>query len=144
VGSSPACPRSDLCVMFSYELFDGGLDYESIGRIHRGEFDEWISALARAGLFTNEGIRSIEQQWRDDPRTLLDALLSKADEVTVKRYQDIWVAHGRPALDLPIEVSVCDVACPRLRAAPTSQLEHGTGCRSSMEFWPPNLDLACV
>jgi len=117
VGSSPQCPRSHLCAMFAYELFDGGLDYEWIGRIHRGKFDEWISALARAGLYTNEGIRSTERQWREDPRTLLDALLAEADEVTVKRCQDIWAAHGRAALGRPIEVSVCDVGCPRLRAA---------------------------
>jgi hypothetical protein len=118
VGSSPECPRSHPCAMFSYELLDGGLGDESIGRIHRGEFDDWISALARAGLFTNEGIRSIEQQWREDPRTLFDALLAEADEVTVKRCQDIWAAHGRAALGMPVEGSVCEVGCPRLRASP--------------------------
>jgi hypothetical protein len=103
VDSSPECPRSHLCAMFSYELLDGGLDDESIGRIHRGDFDEWISALARAGLFTNEGIRSIEQQWREEPRSLLDALLAAADEVTVKRCQDSWAEHDRAALGMPIE-----------------------------------------
>ncbi|WP_072688299.1 hypothetical protein [Rhodococcus marinonascens] len=85
-------PSSYISAMFSYEFFDNGVDYASIERIHRGEFDEWISALAGSGLFTNNEVRSMHQAWHLDPGTLLDALLADADEVTARRCQVIWAA----------------------------------------------------
>lgn len=45
-------------------LLDDGIDFVTIERIHRGEFDDWICALTGSGLFTNEEIRSIGREWR--------------------------------------------------------------------------------
>ncbi|MEV0948212.1 hypothetical protein [Rhodococcus sp. NPDC049939] len=85
-------PNGFISAMFSYEFLDDGVDYSSIEQIHQGEFDEWISALAGSGLFTNSEIRSIHQTWRMNPRTLFDALLADADEVTARRCEVIWAA----------------------------------------------------
>ncbi|AOW94855.1 hypothetical protein BFN03_11660 [Rhodococcus sp. WMMA185] len=85
-------PSSYVSAMFSYEFFEGGVDYESVERIYRGEFDEWISALAGSGLFTNNEVQSMHEAWRLRPRTLLDALLADADEVTARRCEVIWAA----------------------------------------------------
>lgn len=104
MNSRPRVPGGFVSAIFSYELLDDGLDYETIERIHRGEFEDWISALTGSGLFTNEEIRSIEQQWRENPRLFLDALLAEADEVTTRRCTATWAALERLAPGMPIEV----------------------------------------
>ncbi|MFD6062422.1 hypothetical protein [Rhodococcus wratislaviensis] len=90
-------PSSYISAMFSYEFLDGGIDYDSIEQIHRGEFDEWIFALAGSGFFTNEEVRSMVQEWRLNPKTLLNTLLADADEVTAKRCEVTWAALDRVA-----------------------------------------------
>ncbi|PQP18979.1 hypothetical protein [Rhodococcus opacus] len=72
----PPGSSSSLRALFSYELHDGAIDSAAIGRIHRGDIDDWISAVARAGWFTSTDIRTLEQRWRADPRALLDTLLA--------------------------------------------------------------------
>lgn len=90
-------PNSYISAMFSYEFLDGGISYDSIEQIHRGEFGEWIFALAGSGLFTNDEIRSMVREWRLNPKTLLSALLADADEVTAKRCEVTWAALDRVA-----------------------------------------------
>ncbi|MFF0817090.1 hypothetical protein ACFYVR_18305 [Rhodococcus sp. NPDC003318] len=80
---------------FSHDFVADGYDHDSVERIHRGDIDEWIHALAQSGLFTNLAVTSASESWRDDPHTLLDALLADADEVTVKRYEVAWDAMDR-------------------------------------------------
>ncbi|MFC9769744.1 hypothetical protein [Rhodococcus jostii] len=95
----PPGSSSSLCALFSYELHDGAIDSAAIGRIHRGDIDDWISAVARAGWFTSTDIRTLEQRWRADPRALLDTLLAGADEVTAKRCRGIWADYDAVADD---------------------------------------------
>lgn len=90
-------PSNYVSAMFAYEFIDGGIDYDSIEQIHRGEFDEWIFALAGSGLFTNTEVRDMARTWRQSPKSLLDALLADADEVTVKRCEVTWAALDRVA-----------------------------------------------
>ncbi|MCQ4118608.1 hypothetical protein [Rhodococcus tibetensis] len=80
---------------FSRDFGAEGFDYDTVERIHSGEFDEWMSALAQSGLFTNRTIAHARQRWQDDPRSLLDTLLTNADEMTVKRYEIVWQALDR-------------------------------------------------
>ena len=90
---SPPGPDSALRALFHHELHDGDIDAETIGRIHRGDIDDWITAVARAGWFTRTDIAAIEQGWRADPRTLLDTLLTGADDVTAAQCRNIWAAY---------------------------------------------------
>ncbi|QBJ98834.1 hypothetical protein ERC79_19620 [Rhodococcus sp. ABRD24] len=83
--------------MFSYEFLDGGVDYDCLERIHRGAVDEWVSAVAGSGLFTNSQVSRIDGHWRHEPKSLLAALLSEADEMTVKRCEMTWSALDRLA-----------------------------------------------
>ncbi|MCQ4119620.1 hypothetical protein [Rhodococcus tibetensis] len=76
--------------MFSLDLGDGDVDYDAVERIHGGEFDEWTLAAARSGLFPPHAVEALQQSWRETPRSLLDALLADADEMTRKRCNIIW------------------------------------------------------
>ncbi|WP_345341246.1 hypothetical protein, partial [Rhodococcus olei] len=69
-----------------------GIADDAVDRIHRGEIDDWVRALAWSGLFTNLVVASAAHAWRRDPRSLLDALLGAADEVTVRRVDAAWNA----------------------------------------------------
>ncbi|RVW08354.1 hypothetical protein EGT67_17770 [Prescottella agglutinans] len=82
--------------MFAYEFMDGGVDYDSLDRIHRGDVGEWVSAVAGSGLFTNSQVERIDVAWRLEPKSLLDTLLSEADEMTVRRCEMTWAALDRP------------------------------------------------
>ena len=81
--------------LFSYEFLDGGVDYDAVERIHRGCIDEWVEALDRSGLFGPAAVDELSRMWRRQPRTLLDTLLSAADQMTVRRCSITWSALDR-------------------------------------------------
>nr|WP_051918787.1 hypothetical protein [Prescottella defluvii] len=83
--------------MFSYEFLDGGIDYDALERIHRADVSDWVAAVAGSGLFTNAQVARIDAAWVRDPESLLTALLSEADEMTVKRARITWSALDRTA-----------------------------------------------
>lgn len=76
--------------MFSLDLDEGKVDHAAVARIHDGDFDEWILAAARSGLFSPQAVEALVQWWEDDPKSLFDALLVEADEITRKRYEVAW------------------------------------------------------
>ncbi|MFD1812543.1 hypothetical protein [Rhodococcus gannanensis] len=78
--------------MFSRDFIEDGLARVAVERIHRGDIGEWVRALAWSGLFSNLAVANTAQAWRRNPRSLLDALLGDADEVTVRRYDAAWRA----------------------------------------------------
>ncbi len=100
MSASSNCIEDYVAAMFAYEFMDGGVDYDSLARIHRGEVSDWVSAVAGSGLFTNAQVEGIDAVWRRDPKALLDTLLSEADEMTVRRCETTWAALDRPA---PVE-----------------------------------------
>lgn len=86
-----------LAAMFSYEFQGGGVDYDTIETIHRGEVDEWVVALAQSGLFENSVCLDAEETWKRRPRLLLDMLLLDADEMTRRRCDMAWASLDRLA-----------------------------------------------
>ncbi|WP_241665896.1 hypothetical protein [Prescottella subtropica] len=84
------CIEDYIAATFAYEFMDGVVDMEAIERLHRGDVREWVTAVAASGLFTAAQIDRIDAGWQCNPRSLLDALLSEADEVTVKRCETAW------------------------------------------------------
>lgn len=82
---------------FARDFVADGFADDAVERIHHGEIGEWVRALAWSGLFTNLVVANAAHAWRRDPRSLLDALLGDADEVTVKRYDLAWTALDRTA-----------------------------------------------
>ncbi len=95
-----------MAAMFAYEFMDGGVDYDSLDRIHSGDVGEWVSAVAGSGLFTNSQVERIDAAWHRDPRSLLATLLSEADEMTVKRCEMTWAALDRTEPLERVEVAV--------------------------------------
>ncbi|WP_068280677.1 hypothetical protein [Aldersonia kunmingensis] len=90
--------RSDVAVaMFGGECHDGGLDYETIEALHRGEIDDWLRALRESGRVGDDDLREIAREWRMNPRTLLDILLTEADEMTLRRCRTSWAVLDRLA-----------------------------------------------
>ncbi|MDV6271695.1 hypothetical protein [Rhodococcus globerulus] len=88
-----------ISAVFSYEFIDDDV----IERIHRGEMDDWIVDVARSGMFSKAEVCAIAQNWRSDPKSLLDALLVDVDEVTAKRCEVAWANLDRvasPAADV--------------------------------------------
>lgn len=83
--------------MFSCEVLDGGLDYATIERLHRGQIDDWLAALRTSGLVSAELVEAIGERWRMNPRQLLDILLGEADEMAQRRYRTTWAALDRLA-----------------------------------------------
>ncbi|EID78048.1 MULTISPECIES: hypothetical protein [Rhodococcus] len=55
-----------------------------------GDFDDWVLAATRSGLFTPREIEALARSWHADPRTLFGALLTYADDMTRKRYEIAW------------------------------------------------------
>ncbi len=45
-------PFECAAALFSYDFVSGGVDYDTLESLHRGEVTEWTSALRRSGLFT--------------------------------------------------------------------------------------------
>lgn len=88
---------SYVSAMFSYEFQDGGIDYDTIESIHRGDVDEWVTALAQSGLFERSTVLDAEYTWKYRPRLLLDMLLCDADEMTRRRCDMAWASLDRLA-----------------------------------------------
>ncbi|WP_067846546.1 hypothetical protein [Nocardia lijiangensis] len=88
--------RELIGALFADEFADGAVDLEALRRIHAGEFDGWLSALDRSGLFGKQALATVEEQWGRDPRILLDALLADADDVTRRRWLMAWSGLDRP------------------------------------------------
>ncbi len=78
--------------VFSYEFVDGGIDPDSLRRIHTGEITEWITALDRSGMFGKTVIATLSEQWQSNPRLLLDTLLDEVDDVSRRRCLVAWSA----------------------------------------------------
>ncbi|MCA1008179.1 hypothetical protein LCL87_20920 [Rhodococcus hoagii] len=95
MSASSNCIENYIAAMFAYEFMDGGVDLDSLERIHRGDVREWVGAVAGSGLFTNAQVARVDAGWRHDPKSLLDTLLSEADEMTVKRCETTWAALDR-------------------------------------------------
>lgn len=94
-------PGSDswnyVAAMFSYEFLGGGIEYDTIERIHRGEIDEWVQALSQSGLFDRAAIAQIADSWHQAPRQLFDMLVLDADEMTARRCSLAWSSLDRLA-----------------------------------------------
>ncbi|MFC9769545.1 hypothetical protein [Rhodococcus jostii] len=75
---------------FSPDFVAEGFNRDTLERIHSGAFEEWTLVLARSGLFSCRTLADALRSWQDDPHSLLGALLTDADEVTAKRYEDAW------------------------------------------------------
>ncbi|WP_338886083.1 hypothetical protein [Rhodococcus sovatensis] len=86
-----------VAAMFSYEFQDGGVEYDTIESIHRGDVGEWVTALAQSGLFEKATVLEAEDTWKQQPRLLLDMLLLDADEVTRRRCIMAWSSLDRLA-----------------------------------------------
>ena len=86
-----------VAAMFSYEFQDGGVDYDTIEMIHRGDVHEWVAALAQSGLFDKATVVEAEHSWKSRPRLLLDLLLHEADEMTRRRCDMAWFSLDRLA-----------------------------------------------
>ncbi|CCF61880.1 hypothetical protein [Nocardia cyriacigeorgica] len=84
--------RELVAAMFSAEFVDGGVDPAALRRVHAGEHREWATALDRSGMFGTETVAAVTAQWRADPRVLLEALLTEADDVTRRRCLAAWSA----------------------------------------------------
>ncbi|TQC49808.1 hypothetical protein EEB14_07600 [Rhodococcus sp. WS4] len=82
--------RDVVAAMFSFDLEDGDVDLDAVERIRAGEFDDWVSAAARSGLFASQEIEALARSWHADPRSLFEALLTDADDMTRKRYEIVW------------------------------------------------------
>jgi hypothetical protein len=92
-----------VAALFSYEFVTGGVDYDTVEAIHRGQVDDWVGALGRSGLFTDDAIAEYSVAWSEQPKLLFDILLRDADEVTARRCRTTWSALDRLApLTIPI------------------------------------------
>ena len=126
-------PGSDswnyVAAMFSYEFLGGGVEYDTIERIHRGEVDEWVHALLQSGMFESATVAAIADSWRAAPRRLFDMLVLDADEMTARRCSLAWSSLDRlapleqvqdrrvdPAVGLAVEV---------FRPQELGDLDHG-------------------
>ncbi|MGW4339565.1 hypothetical protein ACWEK5_43300 [Rhodococcus koreensis] len=90
-------PLLDLvAAVIAVDTSDESLDLDAVERIRQRQFDDWVLAAARSGLFTAGDIDTLVQCWRADPRSLFDALLANSDDLTRRRYQAIWNSLGVP------------------------------------------------
>jgi hypothetical protein len=90
-------PFDCAAALFSYDFVAGGVDYDTLESLHRGEVVEWIAALRRSGLFTDPEMDAVARAWTENPSLLLDALLRDADEMTVRRCRLAWASMDRLA-----------------------------------------------
>lgn len=86
-----------VAAMFSYEFQDGGVAYDTIEAIHRGQVRDWVVALSRSGLFDRATVLDAEAVWSTRPRLLLDLLLQGVDEMTRRRCIMAWASLDRLA-----------------------------------------------
>jgi hypothetical protein len=84
-------PRRDLAAAtLSFDLEDGDVDLDAVERIREGDFDDWVLAATRSGLFSPHEIEDLTWSWHTDPRSLFEALLTDSDEMTRRRYEIVW------------------------------------------------------
>lgn len=83
--------------MFSYDFVEDGVDYDTLEALHRGEITPWIEALAHSGLLGADEVAAVAREWSERPSLLLDALLTDADEMTVRRCRLAWASMDRLA-----------------------------------------------
>lgn len=85
----------------SPEFLDGGVDYESLERLHRSDVQQWVLALTQCGRFAPSMVAEAELAWRRNPKQLLELLLTHADEMTVRRCRITWASLDRLAPLVP-------------------------------------------
>lgn len=83
-------PRDVVAAMLSFDLDDGKVDLDAVERIRERDFDDWVLAATRSGLFSPREIEALARLWHADPRSLFEALLTDADDMTRKRYEIAW------------------------------------------------------
>ncbi|MGV9871028.1 hypothetical protein [Rhodococcus koreensis] len=99
-----AQPLLDLvAAVIAVDTSEETLDLDAVERIRQRQFDDWVLAAARSGLFTASEIDTLVQCWRADPRSLFDALLANSDDLTRRRYQAIWNSLGAPGASGALE-----------------------------------------
>ncbi|MFH5208054.1 hypothetical protein [Antrihabitans spumae] len=86
-----------ISAMFSYEMRDGGVDYDTIVRIHNGDLSPWLTALDSSGLFDDTVLEEVRASWRRRPKALLEILLADSDEMTIRRSSVTWAVLDRQA-----------------------------------------------
>ncbi|KAA8879837.1 hypothetical protein F3087_43225 [Nocardia colli] len=87
--------RELVAAMFSSEFVEGGIDPAVLRRVHAGDHAEWLTALDRSGIFGKETLADLTARWHDNPRDLLDTLLTEADDVTKRRCLTAWAGLDR-------------------------------------------------
>ena len=83
-------PRDIVGALFSFGLDDGNVDLDAVERIRAGDFDDWVLAATRSGLFAPREIDALARSWHAKPRSLFEALLADADDLTRRRYENVW------------------------------------------------------
>ncbi|ABH00137.1 conserved hypothetical protein (plasmid) [Rhodococcus jostii RHA1] len=83
-------PRDLVAAMFSFDLEDGNVDLDAVERIRDRDFDDWVLAATRSGLFTPREVEALARSWHADPRSLFEELLTDADDLTRRRYEIVW------------------------------------------------------
>ena len=87
-------PHDVVAAMFSFDLGDGDIDLDAVERIREGDFDDWVLAAARSGLFSPCELEALARSWHADPRSLFEALLTDSDDMTRRRYEIVWDSLG--------------------------------------------------
>ncbi|MFD4368450.1 hypothetical protein [Rhodococcus sp. NPDC058521] len=88
-------PGDYISAVFGLDFLAAPYSFESVARIHNGEVDDWVNAIARSGLFSNRVVADAAFAWEANPRLILMALLADADEMTHKRFEMVWDSLGR-------------------------------------------------
>ena len=89
-GIASQSPRDIVAAMLSFDLEDGNVDFGAVERIRERDFDDWVLATPRSGLFSPGEIEALARSWHADPRSLFESLLTDADDMTRKRYEVVW------------------------------------------------------
>ncbi|MFC9769706.1 hypothetical protein [Rhodococcus jostii] len=81
-----------VAAMFSLELNEGRVDYDTVEDLHQGRLGEWVTAVHRSGLLSPSAVDLLTRCWHQNPRLLFDALLDDADEITRAHHEALWAA----------------------------------------------------
>jgi hypothetical protein len=81
-----------VAAMFSFDLDDRDVDFDAVERIRAGEFDDWVRATARSGLFTPREVETMARSWHANPRSLFEELLTDSDDLARRRYEIVWAS----------------------------------------------------
>jgi len=85
-----------VAAIFAEEFGDTAVDLDVLRRIHSGDFTPWSAALEGSGLFDKQALERLVARWREDPESLIGALLADADDVTRRRWLMAWSGLDRP------------------------------------------------